>query len=327
MKKAIIYSVAVCAVSWIAALLFYLSTGYNGTSVSDLEATTKFRSFGMLYMFFPMIVAAVMQLISGEAKFERRRAMNYRLSTKSNPIYKFRPQKSWLVAIGTTLAITALSILFSTLFAEVKPLKEGIMATYANMGIDLNTLPEKDLAMLNKIPSWVMLLGTVLSGILAGVTINALFAYGEEYGWRGYMVTSLKNTKFLPSALLIGFVWGIWHAPLILMGHNGYHNRPLGILLMVIFCILGGIVELYFTCKSGSVWAAVFIHGTINAIAGLGVLMIPDGNAMLTGMTGVAGFLALIFVIGLLYIYDSTHDRIFHTTLGTSLSRKHTTEA
>ncbi len=322
MKKAITYSLAVCGVSWIVALVFHLTTGYNGTSsVGDVEMIAKFQKFGITYMLLPLIVAAAMQLLSGEAKFERRRATKYRLTTRNNPIYKFRPKMSWLVAIGTTVAIVALSILFSGLFAEVMPMKEGITTMYANMGIDLSSLPAEDVAMLNKLPSWVMLLGTVLSGILAGVTINALFAYGEEYGWRGYMVSSLKSTKFLPSALLIGFVWGIWHAPMILMGHNGYPDRTLGIFMMVIFCILGGIVELYFTLKSGTVWPAVFIHGTINALAGLGVLMVPNGNAFLTGMTGVAGFLALAVAIAAIFIYDSRHERIFHTTLGASLNR------
>lgn len=321
MKKALIYSAAVCGISWLAALVFYLTTGYDSTAATNVEAAAKFQTFGMLYMFLPLIVAAALQLISGEAKMERRHQLRYRLSTKSNPIYKFRPKMSWLVAIGTTVAIVALSILFSGLFAEIKPMKDGIMATYANMGIDMSALPADDLAMLNKIPSWVMLLGTVVSGILAGVTINALFAYGEEYGWRGYMVGALKGTKFLPASALIGLVWGIWHFPLILMGHNGYPDRTLGILMMVIFCILGGIVELYFVCKSGTVWPAVFIHGTINALAGLGVLMIPGGNAFLTGMTGVAGFLAFAVAIVAIYLYDSRHERIFRTTLGASLNR------
>ena len=321
MKKAIIYSVAVCGVSWLAALVFHLTTGYNGTSVNDVEMMTKFQTFGTIYMFMPLIVASVLQLISGEAKMERRHQFRYRLTTRSNPTYKFRPKMSWLAAIGTTLAIVALSILFSGLFAEIKPMKEGIMATYANMGIDMSTLPTEDLAILDKIPSWVMLLGTVVSGLIAGVTINALFAYGEEYGWRGYMVGALKGKKFLPASLFIGFVWGIWHAPMILMGHNGYPDRTLGILMMVIFCILGGIVELYFVLKSGTVWPAVFIHGIINALAGLGVLMIPDGNAFITGMTGIAGFLALAVAIVAIYLYDSRHERIFHTTLGASLNR------
>jgi membrane protease YdiL (CAAX protease family) len=191
------------------------------------------------------------------------------------------------------------------------------------MGIDLSAMPEKDLAILNSLPSWVMLLGTVVSGLLAGVTINALFAYGEEYGWRGYMVNALKGTKFLPAALLIGFVWGIWHAPIILMGHNNYPNPAWGVALMILFCLLAGFVELYFVCKSGSVWSAVFIHGTINALAGLGMLMVPTGNTFLTGMTGVAGMMALLVVIAGIFIYDRfiSREKLLCHTLGSSLAR------
>lgn len=312
MKKALIYSTAVCAVSWIAALVFHLVTGYNGLNMSDLKALTAFQTFCTGYMFLPLLVAVVMQMILGEAKWVRKHKLRFRLSTASNPIFTFRWHKSMLAAVGVTLLLVALSILFSAPFAEVVSMKDGILASLANSGVDLSTLPEEELAKVYALPSWVMLLATVVSGLLAGLTINSLFALGEEYGWRGYMVTALKGEKFLPAALLIGTVWGIWHAPLILMGHNGYPNRPLGIVMMVIFCILGGIVELYFVLKSGSVWPAVFIHGTINALAGLGVLMIPGGNSFLTGMTGIAGFMAFAVVILGIYIYDRhiSHERI-----------------
>ena len=322
MKKAFVFSASVVGVSWLVALVFHLVTGFNGDA-TNLEGLMKFQTFGMAYMFLPMIVAAILQLISGEAKFVRKGATRYRLTTPHNPIFKFRPRWSWLVAVAIVPLTVGLSILFSGLFAEVMPMKEGTMALYANMGIDLNALPEKDLTMLNSLPSWVMLLGTVVSGLLAGVTINALFAYGEEYGWRGYMVSALKDTKFLPASLLIGFVWGIWHAPLILMGHNNYPNPAWGVAMMTLFCLLVGVVELYFTCKSGTVWAAVFIHGTINALAGLGLIMVPSGNTFLTGMTGVAGAMALVVIIIGIYIYDRfiSRERLLSRTLGSSLNR------
>ncbi len=322
MKKAIVYSVVVCVVSWIAALVFHHVTGYSGNA-TDIEGMMKFQTFGTAYMLLPLIVAVVMQLISGEARFERKHKTRVGISTPNTPIYKFRPRWSWLVAIAIVPLMVALSILFSGLFSEVMPLKEGTLAMYANMGIDLNALPAEDLAMLNSLPSWVMLLGTIVSGLLAGVTINALFAFGEEYGWRGYMVTALRNVKFLPASLLIGFVWGIWHAPMILMGHNNYPNPAWGVAMMTLFCLLAGVVELYFVCKSGSVWTAVFIHGTINALAGLGVLMVPNGNTFLTGMTGVAGAMALVVVIGGIYIYDLfiSREKLLCRTLGSSLAR------
>lgn len=321
MKKALIYTATTLGISWVVALVYHLTSGFTGPEMG-LEALAGYQKFGMLYMFLPAIVALILQAFEGNIGFERPHSMRLKLVVKGNPLTKFRPRWSWLVAVAIVPAIVALSILISGLFADVMPMKEGIMAQYANMGIDLGSLPEEDLAMLNKLPSWVMLLATVLSGILAGVTINTLFAFGEEYGWRGYMVNALKGTKFLPAALLIGFVWGIWHAPMILMGHNYPDARIAGIGMMVVFCILAGIVELYFVLKSGSMWVAAFIHGTINALAGLGVLMIPNGNALLTGMTGVAGAMALVVAIAALYAYDSRHERIFHSTLGSSLSKE-----
>ena len=83
--------------------------------------------------------------------------------------------------------------------------------------------------------------------------------------------------------------------------------------MMILFCILAGVVELYLTHKSGTLWAATIFHGTINALAGLGVLMIPSGDPLITGATGVAGLTALVVVIDALYIYDRyiSRDKIF----------------
>lgn len=312
MKKAIIYSAALCGVSWIAALVFYLTTGYTGPE-SGVEAALKFRTFAMAYMFLPAIVALIMQAVGGELSIVRRHATRIQIVPTDNSLLKFRPRWSWLVAILTTVAMVALSLFFSALFADFSTIKETTINLIIAQGID--NVPAEQIAQVEAMPEWVMVLSTVLSGIFAGVTINALFAFGEEYGWRCYMVKALGGRKFISAALLIGFVWGIWHAPLILMGHNYPDARVVGVGMMVLFCILGGIIELYFVLKSGSMWAAVFIHGTINALAGMAVLMYPGSSALLTGMTGVAGMMAMVVVIALLYLYDRSHERIFHSTL------------
>ena len=69
-------------------------------------------------------------------------------------------------------------------------------------------------------PAAMMIVMVLFSGLIAGVTINAVAAFGEEYGWRNYLVGALRDVKFPKAALFIGVVWGIWHFPLILMGHN-----------------------------------------------------------------------------------------------------------
>lgn len=320
MKKALIYSATLCGISWIAALIFHLKTGFTGPEMG-LEAMGCYQKFAMFYMFLPAIVALILQAIGGELGISRPHSTRIKLVPKDNTLFKFRPRWSWLVAVGTTVAIVALSLLFSLPFADYVTMKESTIRLIIENGID-NT-PAEVIAQVERMPEWVMVLSTVLSGILTGVTINAIFTFGEEYGWRLYMVDALRGKKFLVAALVIGAVWGIWHAPLILMGHNYPDARILGVVMMVLFCILAGIIELYFVLKSGTVWAAIFIHGTINALAGMGVLMFPDGSRLLTGMTGVAGMLAMVVAIALLYLYDRyiSREGIFRSTLGYSLSR------
>lgn len=320
MKKALIYSAAVCGISWIAALVFHLTTGFTG-SEGGLEAVARYRTFAMFYMFLPAIVALLLRAVEGRASVRRPHALRVKVGFGDDPMLKFRPRWSWLVAILSVPVMVALSIAISSLFTEVVGMKEGLLAMMTASG--MANIPEGAMAELDKLTDGLMLAITLLSGLGAGVTINALFAFGEEYGWRAYMVDALRGRRFIPSALVIGVVWGLWHFPLILMGHNGYPNRPLGVAVMVLFCLLAGVVELYFVCKSGTVWPAVFIHGVVNAIAGVSVIMMPTGNALLTGMTGLAGAAAMVVIIALLWLYDRfvSHDNIFGSTLGHSLDR------
>ena len=51
--------------------------------------------------------------------------------------------------------------------------------------------------------------------------LNVVTCFGEEWGWRGYLLPKVaERMKFLPTVLLTGFIWGIWHAPIIVAGHN-----------------------------------------------------------------------------------------------------------
>lgn len=85
--------------------------------------------------------------------------------------------------------------------------------------------------------------------------------------------------------------------------------------MMCVFCILVGILELYFTLKTGSVIVAAIMHGTINAVAAMVILFIYGGNDLTIGLTGLGGFLALSLMILLVYLYDSRHDRIMTSAL------------
>lgn len=110
--------------------------------------------------------------------------------------------------------------------------------------------------------------------------------------------------NFFKATIIIGFIWGIWHAPLILMGHNYPQHPQIGVFMMIVLCIFLSALFIYITIKSKSVIAAAIIHGTLNATAGISIMLIDGGNDLTVGMPGLAGFITLtIFLIGL-FIYD-----------------------
>lgn len=164
----------------------------------------------------------------------------------------------------------------------------------------------------------------LLQAIIAGISINALAAFGEETGWRGFMVREYKNRNFWDAALRIGIIWGIWHAPLILMGHNYPEHNYLGVGMMVVWCILLSPLFLFIRLKAHSTIATCIMHGTLNASAGIPILYIAGGNDLSIGFTGFAGFIVLALIIGLMTFYDlklSKHS-ITNKTLLESASRQ-----
>jgi membrane protease YdiL (CAAX protease family) len=138
---------------------------------------------------------------------------------------------------------------------------------------------------------------------LAALTIaplfNILFALGEELGWRGYLLPKLLPLGQGRAILLSGVIWGVWHWPAILQGHN-YPNQPvLGMFMMVVFCVLFGAIMSWLYLRTGSPWAPALGHGTLNAVAGFPLLFMPGVNMVLGGtLTSLVGWIPLVLFVG-----------------------------
>ena len=166
-------------------------------------------------------------------------------------------------------------------------------------------------------PIWLVL----VLALIAGTTINAIAALGEEVGWRGFLVRELGHLGFWKSSVLIGLTWGVWYAPLVLLVLNYPHNLQLGVLVMIAWTTLLSPIFSYIRLKSRSVIAAAILHGTINAVPGLALLPITGGDEMTVGITGLAGFIVLAFINLALFIFDR-----FITTQPVSIILKETAE-
>jgi len=187
---------------------------------------------------------------------------------------------------------------FATSLAEI--LKSRGLTDGGAMAEQLATLPG------------AAIMGLLLvSAVFAAFTVNLPFMLGEELGWRGYLYTATASWSPARRIALTGPVWGIWHAPLIAMGHN-YPGHPIaGIGMMIVFCTLLALLFDHVRTRVGSVWGACVLHGIINGSAGAFALFAWDGHVMVASPAGVAGCLAIALLAGVILLLDSDYRRSF----------------
>lgn len=132
--------------------------------------------------------------------------------------------------------------------------------------------------------------------------VGSFAAFGEEGGWRGYMMPKLLKIMKRPAALITGgIIWGLWHAPLTCIGHNFGTDYPgfpyVGILKMCIFCTLMGIMLTYVTEMSGSVWPAAFMHAIFNSSPSILNGFINQDLSPDTFLGRNAGFIGMVLAL------------------------------
>jgi len=89
---------------------------------------------------------------------------------------------------------------------------------------------------------------------------------GEEIGWRGFLLRELvKVMPFSRAVIVSGFIWALWHFPLILFG--GYHGHSSMLYSLACFTVV--IIAISFPLswlrlKSGEVWTCTAFHASHN---------------------------------------------------------------
>ncbi len=74
-----------------------------------------------------------------------------------------------------------------------------------------------------------MLLAQLPFAVFLGPALNIFTTFGEEWGWRGYLVPkTAARLRIVPTLLVTGVIWGLWHAPLTIIGHNYGVGIPAG---------------------------------------------------------------------------------------------------
>lgn len=256
------YAVSLGGAVLVAGLIWLL--GGLSAPISQLLLT-------VLYMPLPLVAGLLTEKRAGRTWLLKSGAKRWR----KTPWQCLKPVLLWslvafiLIAIGTlamALLGSALAIPGAGRIATAAELVAAIKEIQPDLPADFS---------LNPIPFLVI---STIGAITAGFTINGLVAFGEEYGWRGVLADELRPLGAFRANLLTGVLWGLWHAPVIILGHNYGSEWGWGIPLMIAMTTPLSFILWWARERSGSVLAPAVIHGAINGFLGNYSLVIVGGD-------------------------------------------------
>ena len=266
-KKILLFIGLTFLLDWLMVLL-YVAMGGRDEGLPFLAT---------VYMFVPMIIAFVVQ----KGIFKEPIIQPLGISFKINSWFFV----AWFLPVIIAFAAMGVSLLLPGV--RFTPDMSGFLSTLTGL-----LTPEQmdqvrqQLAAFTVHPIWL----GVLVALIAGTTINAVLGFGEELGWRGFLLKQLGFMGFWKSSALIGLIWGIWHAPLIMLGLNYPDHPQVGVLMMVAWVMVISPLFSYIRLKARSVIASSVFHGTINAVPLLAILLIAGGNDLTVGITGTGRY-------------------------------------
>ena len=145
------------------------------------------------------------------------------------------------------------------------------------------------------------------AGLLVYVTLmlktlpNIPFTFGEEYGWRGYLLPRLLPLGEIRATLLVGLIWGPWHVPFLLAGLN-YPGVNFWVALLV-FCftvvVLSFLYTWFYVAASGSVMVVALVHQSFNTFADnfWQPPLMSEGSQLAASIVSGIVMLALVVVV------------------------------
>ena len=264
-KKIIVFLILVFAIAWIPFFYAYLS--------SNEVSLATFGTLLAVMMYAPAISTLIVQ------------RMIYKQPAL---LYGFGLKKYEYIIIGWLLPVV---------FALISA---GLTVLFQLGKLDLQMT---ELYKVYPVPDRPVYYVFFLSSLFLPVVLGALFTFGEEIGWRGFLQEELRPLGQIRSYFIIGVIWGIWQVPLIIAGYN-YSGHPiLGSVYIVMFSVLVSFIFGWLKDKSGSIWASTIAHSSLNGPAVTTLFFITSYNRLIGGMFGLVGFFVIAaFVAYLIYI-------------------------
>ena len=283
LKRVIVYILITFALTWLYSI-FLVYPIANGEALNGIPALATQLAVAAA-MFCPAIGVVLTRLVTREGFKNAWLKPHIKGNVKTYLLAWFGP------AILTFAGMAVYFLIFpNNLDLSFSYFISAMEAT----GAPLETLP---------MPIGTLMLVQCIQALFLAPALNFFTCFGEEWGWRGYLLPKMKNLlPTIPMLLVSGIIWGLWHAPMTIIGHNyglGYWGFPFtGIAMMCVFCIVLGIFLSYVTLKTSNCIPAILAHGAINGIAAIGIYFTYGGGNPFIGPapTGIIGMIPFIAV-------------------------------
>lgn len=296
LKRILIYLLITFGLTWGYCFLV-LYPIVNGESLSGVPSVAA-QLMTAACMFFPAIGVLLTRLITKEGFKDARLRLNLRKNIRYYLLAWFGP------GILTLLGSGLYFLLFKGSF---DPNCGYMRLTLEAAGAPADTIP---------IPLSLLMIVQLVQAFFLSPILNFVTCFGEEWGWRGYLLPKVsKQLPTIPTLLITGIIWGLWHAPLTAIGHNygmGYAGFPLaGIGMMCLFCTVLGVFMSYVTLKTNSCIPAILAHGAVNGISAIGIYFTTDGGNPFVGPapTGIIGMIPFIIAAIFMVIHLKRNEK------------------
>jgi membrane protease YdiL (CAAX protease family) len=284
-RRIVIFLCFAFGIAWIAGLIIYLTGGLTNSPQIAPGISLALILMATVYMGAPALGNLLTRLLTREGWKD----------TGLRPNFK----KGWVYWLAGWFLPVLMTFPGAALFFVLYPRYFDVHLTY------LQKLMAASPGM-STISPWTLAILQLIQGVLIAPIINSIATFGEEFGWRAYLLPKLMPLGGRKAMLLIGLIWGIWHWPVILMGYEygfGYAGYPWAGPLLFLWVTFGsGIFLGWLTLRGRSVWPAVIGHAAINGVAGVAVLATKgEPNRLLgplpVGIIGSLGFALVAIAI------------------------------
>jgi membrane protease YdiL (CAAX protease family) len=125
------------------------------------------------------------------------------------------------------------------------------------------------------------------------LAFTCLFSFGEEFGWRGFLLPKLMPLGTSRALVASGVIWFVWEAPLVwfgmLDGELGRVNMSLTLALHLVQNVAIAVAFGYLRLRFDSVFVPAFAHGLLNTSGGLSMSVLVETNPLLGDFDGPCG--------------------------------------